>query len=66
MAVEAELIGQSAMWLEQLAATWRVTASAMLVELPHGPINTPLPVKIDTHTHHILEILLVNLPFLVY
>jgi hypothetical protein len=29
-----------------------VTASAKLVELPHGPINTPLPVKVNTHTPH--------------
>jgi hypothetical protein len=25
--------------------------SAKSVELPHGPINTPLPVKVNTHTH---------------
>jgi hypothetical protein len=35
------------------------------VELPHGPINTPLPVKVDTHTKHILEIPLAKHPFLV-
>jgi hypothetical protein len=50
--VEAELIGRSATWLVQPATTWRVTASAKLVELPHGPINTPLPLKVDTHTPH--------------
>jgi hypothetical protein len=22
------------------------------VELPHDPINTPLPMKVDTHTPH--------------
>jgi hypothetical protein len=32
------------------AATWKVTASAKSVELPRGPINTPLSVKVDTHT----------------
>jgi hypothetical protein len=65
MAVEAELIGRSAMWLGQPTATRRVTYSAKLVELPHGPINTPLPVKVDTHTHHILEIPHAKLSFLV-
>jgi hypothetical protein len=63
--VEAELIGRSATWLVQPATTWRVTASAKLVELPHGPINTPLPLKVDTHTHHILEIPLAKLSLLV-
>jgi hypothetical protein len=43
--VEGELIGQP-------AATWEVTASAKSVELPHGPINNPLPLKLDTHTPH--------------
>jgi hypothetical protein len=63
--VEAELIGQSTTWIGLPATTWRVTASAMSVELPQGPINTPLPMKVDTHTHHILEIPLAKLPFLV-
>jgi hypothetical protein len=31
------------------AATWKVTASAKSVELPHDPINTP-PVEIRTYT----------------
>jgi hypothetical protein len=38
-------------WRKLVEAAWRVTASAKSVELPHGPINNPLPVKIDTHTH---------------
>jgi hypothetical protein len=55
MAVEAELIGRLAMWLGRPATTWRVTASAKSVELPNGPINTPLPVKVDTHTPHFVD-----------
>jgi hypothetical protein len=43
--VAAELIGQ-------LAATWQVTASAKLMELPHCHINTPQSVKVDTHKPH--------------
>jgi hypothetical protein len=35
------------------------------VELPHGSINTPLPVKVDTQTHHILGIPLAKHSFLV-
>jgi hypothetical protein len=49
--VEAELIGRPSTWLGWQAATWRVTASTKSVELPHDPINTPLPLKVDTHTH---------------
>jgi hypothetical protein len=41
--VEAIFIGRP-------AATWRVTASAKLVELPHGPINTPTGESRHTHT----------------
>jgi hypothetical protein len=63
--VEAELIGLSAMCLGRPATTWQVTALAKSVELPHGPINTALLVKVDTHTHHILEVPLAELPFLV-
>jgi hypothetical protein len=37
-------------WLGRPAATWRVTASAKLVEHPHDPINTPPPVEIRRHT----------------
>jgi hypothetical protein len=48
--VEAELIGQLATWLGRPAATWRVTTLAKSMELPHGPINMPLLVKVDTHT----------------
>jgi hypothetical protein len=32
-------------------ATWRVTTSVELVELPHGPINTPIQWKSE-HTPH--------------
>jgi hypothetical protein len=46
------------------AATWKVTASAKSVELPHDPINTPLRWKSE-HTHHYLEIPLAKLSFLV-
>jgi hypothetical protein len=49
--VEAKLIGRSAMWLGRSATTWRVTALAKSLELARGPTNTPLPVKVDTHTH---------------
>jgi hypothetical protein len=34
-------------------------------EAPPCPINTPLPVKVDTHTHHSLEIPLAKFYFLV-
>jgi hypothetical protein len=30
--------------------TWLVTTSAKSMELPHGPINTPILVKVYTHT----------------
>jgi hypothetical protein len=65
--VEAELIGQSATWLDRPAATGQVTTSAKSVEFPHGSINIPVSVKVDTHTHthHILEIPLAKLSFLV-
>jgi hypothetical protein len=32
-----------------MTTTWQVIALAKSVELPHGGINTPLPVKVDTH-----------------
>jgi hypothetical protein len=48
--VEVELIVWPTTWLGRPATTWRVTASAKPLELPHGPINTPIPVKIKTHT----------------
>jgi hypothetical protein len=63
--MEAKLIGQLATWLGQPATTWQVTTLAKSVELPHDPINTPLPMKVDTHTHHILEIPVAKLSFLV-
>jgi hypothetical protein len=44
--------GQRAKWLGRSTATWWVTTSAKSVELPHGPINIPLPLKVDTHTPH--------------
>jgi hypothetical protein len=50
--MEAKLIGQLATWLGQPATTWQVTTLAKSVELPHDPINTPLPMKVDTHTPH--------------
>jgi hypothetical protein len=50
--VEAKLIGRPATWLGWPTATWWVTTSAKSLELPHGSINTPLPVKVDTHTRH--------------
>jgi hypothetical protein len=62
--VEAVPPGQPPMWLGQPAATWRLTALVKLVELPHGPINTPLRWKSE-HTHHTLEIALTKLSFLV-
>jgi hypothetical protein len=61
--VETELIGWPTRWLGRPATTWQVTTSAKSVEVPHGPINTPLPVKVGTH--HILEIPLAKLSFLV-
>jgi hypothetical protein len=47
--MEAKLIGRPATWLGWPAATWQVTALAKSVDHPHGPINTPLPLKVDTH-----------------
>jgi hypothetical protein len=61
--VEAEVIGLPARWLGRSATTWLVTALVKSVELPHGPINIPLLVKGDTH--HILEIPLAKLSFIV-
>jgi hypothetical protein len=57
--VEAELIGRPATWLGRRAATWRVTASAKSVEVPHGATDE------NRHTRDILEIPLAKLPFLV-
>jgi hypothetical protein len=48
-----------------LATTWRVTAPAKLVDLPHGPINTPPPSSGNQNTHHYMEILLAKLSSLV-
>jgi hypothetical protein len=48
--VEADLIARPATWLGRPAATGWVTSSAKPVELPHGPINAPLLVKVDTQT----------------
>jgi hypothetical protein len=50
--VEAKLNGRLATWLVRATTTWHVTTLAKSVKLPHGPINTPLPVKVDTHTQH--------------
>jgi hypothetical protein len=49
--VEAKLIDQPATWLGHPATTSRVAASAKSLELPYGPINTPLPVKIEHKPH---------------
>jgi hypothetical protein len=51
-------------WLGRPAVTWGITTLDKSMELPHGPINTPYWWEL-THTHHILEIPLANLPFLV-
>jgi hypothetical protein len=48
--MEAMKSGQPAMWLGRPTATWLVTASAKLVELPYGPINTPYGGNEKTHT----------------
>jgi hypothetical protein len=45
------------------ATTWQVTTSAKSVELPHIPINPPYGGH--QNTHHIFEIPLAKLPFLV-
>jgi hypothetical protein len=45
-------------------ATWRQTNLSKSVELSHGSINTPPPM-VEMRTHHILEISLAKLPFLV-
>jgi hypothetical protein len=47
------------------ATTWHQTNFSKLLELPHSPINTPLWLENRRHTHHILEIPLVKLSFLV-
>jgi hypothetical protein len=49
--VEATPPGRLATWLGRLATTWRQTDFSKLVELPHGPINTPLRWKWE-HTPH--------------
>jgi hypothetical protein len=46
------------------ATTWCQTNFSKSVELPHGPINTPYDG--NEKTHHILEILLAKLSFLVW
>jgi hypothetical protein len=50
----------------QPAITWRVTTSAKFVEVPHNPINIPLPLRWKLEdTHHYLEIPVAKLSFLV-
>jgi hypothetical protein len=44
------LAGRPATWLGRPTTTWWVTASAKSLELPHGPINSPILVEIRTHT----------------
>jgi hypothetical protein len=53
-----------ATWLGRPATTWCLTDLSKLVGAPFAPINTHLMVKVGTHTHHILEIPLAKLPFL--
>jgi hypothetical protein len=57
--VEAEQIGQPA---DRHLASYRL---GQVGGAPLLPYKYPLPVKVDTHTHHILEIPLVKLSFLV-
>jgi hypothetical protein len=63
-AVEAIPLGRPGTWLGRSASTWQVTVSAKSVELPHGPINSPLWWKSE-HTHHTLKIPHAKLSFLV-
>jgi hypothetical protein len=50
MSVEAKPHGRPALWLGWLATTWQVTDLTKSVTPPWTPINTPLLVKIRTHT----------------
>jgi hypothetical protein len=61
--VEAAPPCQPAMWLGQPATTWCQTDFSKSVELSHNPINTPYGG--NEETHHILEIPLAKLSFLV-
>jgi hypothetical protein len=51
------------MWIGWPATTWHQTDFSKLVELPHDFINTPYGG--NEETHHILEIPLAKLLFLV-
>jgi hypothetical protein len=59
-AMKAIAPSRSTSWLGRPATTWRVIASAKLVDLPDGPINILLRWKSE-HTHHSLEIPLAKL-----
>jgi hypothetical protein len=63
--MEADPLDRPATWLGSPATTWHQTNFSKLVEVSFTPINTPLMVKVDTHTHHTLEIPLAKLSFLV-
>jgi hypothetical protein len=55
---------RSATWLGKPTTTWQQTDFSKSMELTHSSINTPT-VEMRGHTHHILEIPLAKLPFLV-
>jgi hypothetical protein len=61
--VEAAPPGRPAMWIGWPATTWHQTDFSKSVKLPHDPINTPYGG--NEETHHILEIPLAKLLFLV-
>jgi hypothetical protein len=63
--VEAAPPGRLDTWLSRPATTWCQTNLSKSVEVPFTPINTPLTVKVETHTHT-LEIPPAKLSFLVY
>jgi hypothetical protein len=48
--VEANPLGRPAMWRGRPATTWHQTDFSKLMEVLFTPINTPLTVKVDTHT----------------
>jgi hypothetical protein len=61
--VEAAPLSWSDTWLGRPATTWWQTDFSKSVELPHDPINTSYGG--NEETHHILEIPLAKLSFLV-
>jgi hypothetical protein len=50
--MEADPLDRPATWLGSPATTWHQTNFSKLVEVSFTPINTPLMVKVDTHTPH--------------